>query len=1020
MRVRDSDQTTNLFYWIETEGTNGCNTASTRIWIRVPTIPASSDKTIYLYYGSPSASAGTNGSATFDFFDSFTTLDGSVWTSTNGASGYSLAGDTITIQSGAVYTNATVGTQPNMIAEAQATWINNDLSQSGLMIANRTDTDSSNNPSAASLAYFLRGSGASDHYGLAASGASASYDIASPANLLASMTTGTKYIIGTAITSTNVYFYRNRTELPGTESPHTPGWSGSFYLWLGYFRGSNSGATDISDLAVDWVLVRKFAQNPPTTSAGPESQAQVPDAPTGLTATPQDAQVSLSWTEPGDNGFPITDYQIEYRPGTSGSFSVFPDGLSTATSAIVTGLTNGQLYQFWVSAINSQGMGSASAIQSATPISTTPAPPIAQNVVISGTVATGETITGSYQYLDPNGDPESGITFRWMSSFSAGGPFTAIAGATAQSYTVSPSDEGRYLRFEVTPRSTSPPTDGLLVQSVSYGPVQPGYFHILLAGQSLSIGYDGAPALTTSQPYNNVKLNGTGTAFVSLIENDDVDDNLPATAVETPASALGNTVTALTGGNLGMVVTRNGIPGATYDQLRKGGTTTSFANGITQITNARTIAASGGFGYRFAGVAMIHGPANFADGLAYETFLNQWQQDYETDGNNAADQTGNVPFFIDQSSNFTAYNLATAPLVIAQLNVARNNPDIYMIGPRYQFTYASDNIYLTNSGYRRLREYYGKAISRVLNGQTTTALIPAEVVRNGDVVSVRFEVPESPLVFDTVQVLAQTHMGFEYADDGNTASISSVAMDGQDTVRITLDSTPSGSNQLLRYAYTGVSGARPGADSVDSARGNLRDSDSTTSLYSSALYNWSVHFNEPITEDTTPPGIFGSLYTPSDTTISATWNSTESGSSRLYYGVTLPSSVTSETNLYPRVTAHTASILGLLPCTTYVVRPSTTDLAHNIGQGAVAEITTTGCAGSSSALEVETDTILPSVGGTISLLDGTGRGISLAVPAGYFGSTAQFQIQRLDRAPPSAVPSVSRLDFRMLGLPSTT
>jgi len=69
LRFTDDDGVTLLNYWIE-PGT--CNTASTMIWVRVPSIPGGSIKTIYMYYGNPQASRASNGSATFWFFDDFT------------------------------------------------------------------------------------------------------------------------------------------------------------------------------------------------------------------------------------------------------------------------------------------------------------------------------------------------------------------------------------------------------------------------------------------------------------------------------------------------------------------------------------------------------------------------------------------------------------------------------------------------------------------------------------------------------------------------------------------------------------------------------------------------------------------------------------------------------------------------------------------------------------------------------------------------------------------------------------
>jgi hypothetical protein len=77
IRFTDSDGVTLLNYWIE----SGIGTNNTRIWVKVPSIPPSSKKTIYLYYGNPSATSLSNGDDTFDFFDDFlgTSLDTTKW-----------------------------------------------------------------------------------------------------------------------------------------------------------------------------------------------------------------------------------------------------------------------------------------------------------------------------------------------------------------------------------------------------------------------------------------------------------------------------------------------------------------------------------------------------------------------------------------------------------------------------------------------------------------------------------------------------------------------------------------------------------------------------------------------------------------------------------------------------------------------------------------------------------------------------------------------------------------------------
>jgi hypothetical protein len=96
----------------------------------------------------------------------------------------------------------------------------------------------------------------------------------------------------------------------------------------------------------------------------------LPPAPTSVTATAGNAQVSLSWTAPTVLAqTPITDYVVQFKSATETVWTPFTDGTSTATSATVTGLVNGVAYQFQVAGVNAVGTGSFSTATSAvTPV----------------------------------------------------------------------------------------------------------------------------------------------------------------------------------------------------------------------------------------------------------------------------------------------------------------------------------------------------------------------------------------------------------------------------------------------------------------------------------------------------------------------------------------------------------------------------------------------------------------------------------------------------------------------------
>jgi len=71
----------------------------------------------------------------------------------------------------------------------------------------------------------------------------------------------------------------------------------------------------------------------------------------------------LSWTAPTAGESDITDYTIQYSTDDS-NWTTFDDGVSTSTTATVTGLTSGTTYYFRVAAVNSAGTGDFSSSSS--------------------------------------------------------------------------------------------------------------------------------------------------------------------------------------------------------------------------------------------------------------------------------------------------------------------------------------------------------------------------------------------------------------------------------------------------------------------------------------------------------------------------------------------------------------------------------------------------------------------------------------------------------------------------------
>lgn len=920
IRFTDTDDTTQLNYWIEPNANGSCNGANTRIWVRIPSLTSGS-KVFYMYYGNPSATAQSSGTNTFVYFNDFNNLTGFTLTDSGNSNGittnsFYTGSSELRLNTGAAYSNSNSSTFAGIsgpsgyIIESKVRYLEIPGGHSGLQIANTTNTAGSNS-TGADLSYILKGSGAISEerfFGMAAntaSGGSPGYGLSSnshslenPSTNIVPVLSNQTYILGLSVTgstlaSDNMLYFVDRVSRTKASIPNNPGtWNQPFYLWFGNFAGSNSGTTNIADTLIDWTIIRQRSPLESTLTPIVGSEEGYPSAPQNLTGTPDSGQVSLTWDAPSSNGgTAITDYIIEYKETSSGTYNIFSDGTSTSTNTIVTGLNNGTSYDFRVIAVNANGQGTPSSEVTYTPNSATA--PIASNLNIRTGLSVGAYAEVFYDYFDAESDTESGTTFQWQRGPSFSGPFTDIPGATQKTYFIKSSDLGTHLNVIVTPRNNVSPTTGDPASSSTGSailPRQPYFNHIILTGQSLAQGYDGRPALSTTQTnfdsndlgqYSNMMLDGS--SFVPLIENFDPIDTGTG-VVETPASGLANTISNLAGEEVSFqsIVTRQALNTATIAQLSQGSATynANIAD-VTSVYNEAMVISDS----RVLGIAFIQGGGDISagtSGSAYEEALVQLQSDYNEDirsiwNQSNINQFGEIPLFIDQASNHTSYNQATSPIHIAQLSAFENNPGrIYMVTPKYFFDYI-DYAHLTPESYRWLGEYFGKAMSKVyVDGVDWKPLYPTQITRNGAIINAKFHVPAGNLVFDNsisndafIQTGGTNTYGFEYFDDSGTPpAITNVEIIGSDQVRITLASTPSGGNQRLRYAYTGVAqpdtntasnpGNRPGADQTASIKGNLRDTDPTPSLYGNDLYNWSVEFDKAISpsSDSTPPNSF--------------------------------------------------------------------------------------------------------------------------------------------------------------------
>ena len=196
-------------------------------------------------------------------------------------------------------------------------------------------------------------------------------------------------------------------------------------------------------------------------NATPAAAATAPGAPTSLTATPGNTQVTLSWSAPGSNGgAAISNHVVERRTGSTGTWTTVTHSTAiTGTNYTVTGLTNGTAYNFRVSATNSAGTGAMSNVVSATP-GRLILPAVTDQTYTVGTAITALTLpvasggTGTVTYTLAGTVP-LGLTFEPTTRVLSGTP--TKAGVYSVTYTASTATTpGFGWQFNITIKAVAP------------------------------------------------------------------------------------------------------------------------------------------------------------------------------------------------------------------------------------------------------------------------------------------------------------------------------------------------------------------------------------------------------------------------------------------------------------------------------------------------------------------------------------------------------------------------------------
>jgi hypothetical protein len=170
---------------------------------------------------------------------------------------------------------------------------------------------------------------------------------------------------------------------------------------------------DFDDNRLDATFLRETGTTPDYFTIIKGGGTMPPAAPTGLTAAPGNAQVTLNWSSVSG----ATGYNVKRSTVSGGPYETVGAGVTT-TGFADSGLNNGTTYYYVVSAVNSAGESADSTQVSAVPQA--PAPPAAPtNLTASG--AKNKISLKWTQSVGPN------VRFnRIYRSTTSGGPYTLV------------------------------------------------------------------------------------------------------------------------------------------------------------------------------------------------------------------------------------------------------------------------------------------------------------------------------------------------------------------------------------------------------------------------------------------------------------------------------------------------------------------------------------------------------------------------------------------------------------------
>ena len=250
---------------------------------------------------------------------------------------------------------------------------------------------------------------------------------------------------------------------------------------------------------------------------------------------------------------------------------------------------------------------------------------------------------------------------------------------------------------------------------------------------------------------------------------------------------------------------------------------------ISDIKNAYEIACCRGWDFYVPAICWMQGESDIADYTKenYQVALKHICTDMNKDIKSITHQKDDIHFICYQPNILTLaekfddghYDCIETRVSQAIVDLIRDDTLFWASGPTYPCNFVNDRLHIDAIGQQQIgRLEANAALNIIRKGSKTYGLIPKSISVEGNDVVIQMQVPQPPLVIDTIAVKPIDHYGFSVITKGNKNIIKDISIEDSN---IRLHCTQSPDSCKIRYA---VNGEKRKSGNRFGPRGNLRDS----------------------------------------------------------------------------------------------------------------------------------------------------------------------------------------------------